>query len=142
MLMVNTVSLWLITVSKNRQELLDVVVKNKLFLCTDSVTSRHWIDGLDLFWISWKIAHAHISGKQNKNELKKKNTQKVVNIQWTEFPPVSYLWFWYVRQVHSIWMYKLEVNYFFTILLYTFSERISWARNNIMVTAKNDRLRK
>ena len=29
-------------------------------------------------------------------------------------------------------MHKSKVNYFFTILLYTFSETISWAKNNKM----------
>ena len=62
----------------------------------------------------------------------KKNMQKVVNIQWTEFPPVSYLWILRKIQLRSIWMCKLKVNYFFTILLYTFSETISWAKNNKM----------
>ena len=43
--------------------------------------------------------------------------------------------FWekYARQLRSIRMYKSKVNYFFTILSYTFSETISWAKNNKMV---------
>ena len=32
-------------------------------------------DGLHLFWFSQKIAHAHISGRQNKNKLKEKHVE-------------------------------------------------------------------
>ena len=35
-------------------------------------------DGLHLFWFSRKTVHAHISGRQNKNKLKK-NTWKLAN---------------------------------------------------------------
>ena len=34
------------------------------------------IDGLRLFWFSQKIAHAHISGRQNKHKLKEKKRGK------------------------------------------------------------------
>ena len=42
--------------------------------------------------------------------------------------------FWekYARQLQSIRIYKSKVNYVFTILWYTFSETISWAKNNKM----------
>ena len=42
--------------------------------------------------------------------------------------------FWekYARQLCNIQMYKSKVNYCFTILLYTFSKMISWAKNNKM----------
>ena len=33
------------------------------------------IDGLSLFWFSQKIAHVHISGRQNKNKLKEKHAE-------------------------------------------------------------------
>ena len=45
---------------------------------TAFVTDWTTIEGLCLFWFSEKIAHAHISGRQNKNNWKK-NTWKVVN---------------------------------------------------------------
>ena len=92
------------------------------------------IDGLHLFWIPRKIVHAHISGRQNKNELKEKHTESSehpLNRVPTSFVSVDFKKT-YARQLRSICMYKLKVDYYFTILLHTFSETISWARNNKM----------
>ena len=84
-----------------------------------------------------KIAHAHISGRQNKNKVKEKHvesSEQLVNRFPTSIQLFRICGFWekYARQLRSIRMYKSKVNYFFTILLYTFSETISWAKNNKM----------
>ena len=85
------------------------------------------IDGLRFFWFSQKIAHAHISGRQNKNKQKEKHAQssdQLVNRVPTSIVSVDFEKK-YARQFRGIWMYKSKVNYFFTILSYTFSETIS-----------------
>ena len=75
--------------------------------------------------VSRKIAHAHISGRQNKNKLKEKHAgssehpvkrvpTSVVSVDFEKNMPDS-----------CIRMYKLKVNHFFTILSYTFSEMVS-----------------
>ena len=92
------------------------------------------IDGLHLFWFSRKIAHAHISGRQNKNKLKEKHAEisEQRSHQYIHQFRICGFWEKYARQLRSIRMYQSKVNYFFTILSYTFSEMISWAKNNKM----------
>ena len=53
------------------------------FLKLASYIFRYWpfivlasyVDGLHLFWIFQKIAHAHISGSQNNNNLKEEHAE-------------------------------------------------------------------
>ena len=94
-----------------------------------------------------KILHTHISGRQNKNKLKEKHaesSEQLVSRVPTSIHQFRICGFWekYVRQLRSIRMYKSKVNYFFTILWYTFSKRYPEQRIAKWVTAKDDRLRK
>ena len=82
------------------------------------------------------LMRTYLAGKTKINW--KKNTCKVVNSLSTKFIPVynqlHICGFWekYVRQMFNIPVYKLKVNYFLTILSYTFSEMMFWAKNNKM----------
>ena len=73
----------------------------------------------------------HTSGRQNKNKLKEKHVEsseqlvnRVPNTLYTSFVSLDFGKSMPVTQ-HSNVQSKLKVNYFFTILLYTFSETIS-----------------
>ena len=109
-----------------------------IFCCVlFSFCSKH-IDSLRLFWFPRKIAHEHISGRQNKNKLKEEHVEsseqlvnRVPNSLYTSFVSVDFGKSMPVRQ-HSDVQSKLKVNYFFKILLYTFSEMVSWVKNNKM----------
>ena len=87
----------------------------------------------------------YLAGKTKINW--KKNMRKVVNIQWTELPPVSYLWI--LRKIGHTVAQRLDVqiegqlllyfNYFYhipSVKRYPEQGITKW------VTAKNDRLRK
>ena len=91
----------------------------------------------------------YLAGKTKINW--KKNTWKVVN-KLNGVPtsslytrPIYEFWEKYARQLRSIQMYKSKVNYFFTVLLYTISKTISWAKNkmgHLLWGEKNGQLRK
>ena len=51
---------------------LKTYVKTKTCMLEDLY---YFFYGLHLFWFSRKIAHVHISGRQNKNKLKEKHVQ-------------------------------------------------------------------
>ena len=93
-------------------------------------------DGLHLFWFSRKTVHAHISGRQNKNKLKKEHVEiseqtLLSSHQFIHQFFVCEFWEKCARQLRSIWMFKSEVNHFFTILSYTISETMSWGKNKM-----------
>ena len=82
---------------------------------------------------------AAISGRQNKNKLKEEHVESSQQLpieqsshQFIHQFCICEFWEKHDRELPSIRMYKLKVNYFFTILSYIFSETISWAKNNKM----------
>ena len=95
-----------------------------------------------------RYVHVYMKSTPNKNKRKEKqveNIEKLVNKVSTELIHQFRIYrFWekYARQLCSIRMYKSKVNYFFTILWYTFSKRYPEQRIAKWVTAKDDRLRK
>ena len=95
------------------------------------------IDGLHLFWFSWKITHAYISGRQYKNKLKEKHAEsseqlvsRVPTSLYTSFVSVDF-----------------EKNMADSYAAFGCTNRISLAKRypeqriTTWVTAKNDRVK-
>ena len=102
------------------------------------------IDGLRFFWFSQKIAHAHISGRQNKNKQKEKRAQSsdqlvnrvptsIVSVDFEKNMPDSSAAFGCTnrRSTTSLQFYRIPS-----------AKRYPEQRITKWVTAKNDRLRK
>ena len=69
------------------------------------------LNELYLFWFSRKIAHTHISSRQNKNKLKEEHHfihHFITTSLYTSFVSVNFGK--NMRQLHSIWMYKSYVH--------------------------------
>ena len=102
------------------------------------------IDGLRFFWFSQKIAHAHISGRQNKNKQKEKHAQSsdqlvnrvptsIVSVDFEKNMPDSSVAFGCTnrRSTTSLQFYRIPS-----------AKRYLKQRITKWVTAKNDQLRK